>query len=362
MEREEYFDMMRETAGLVNPAILEFLEPLKRENENLYEIIMKLPRKRVLSRGDTLNKPMIRPSYVRLSYEACGGKDWREIIPACVSMELLNISTYVANKVFDHKGGERNEAEINNEFIASLVLRDCASRAMSGIYHLVDRETYASIQDRIAEIDTVINIGQYIDMNELRIGDLDSFESEECYLRKYEKKCYGFCGHFYGNLGVIGSKLSGNNSRENEDALFNFGRLFGSALQVVNDIGDYVPPESGAYDVEKHYQDQYSDFRNGRLTLPLYNALMVSDAVRKRVKEIFYNGDFSRENLRWMSDIIYSSGAFRQSKLYSKRLSNEAKRYLDVLPESRARDMLSVMVSQVRTNKYFAAFRELYGK
>ncbi len=86
MERQKYFEKMKETSKVVNPIMIEALAYLKEENKELYDFIINIPafKKRITK------EEKIRPFLLRLAYELVGGKNWkRKISPICASVEYF---------------------------------------------------------------------------------------------------------------------------------------------------------------------------------------------------------------------------------------------------------------------------------
>src|SRR3989344_6186157 len=128
MKADVYFRYMKETSNVVDNAIIKLIEPLKIINEDLYKSVLYHPKRR-----KSFATPKIKPNFVRLGYEICNGKNWKKIIPACVAVELVNLSWYIIDSMFDEKGGAWTKDKINNEIISALILRQIAFNVLDDL-------------------------------------------------------------------------------------------------------------------------------------------------------------------------------------------------------------------------------------
>lgn len=96
--------------------IVREIKKLEKIDRPLFELVSA----NIYGRVNT-KRPKLRPGLTRLGYEICGGKNWRKIIPICAAVEILNVSTYTINKIFDEKGGKWSKDRINNNIIAGII-------------------------------------------------------------------------------------------------------------------------------------------------------------------------------------------------------------------------------------------------
>jgi geranylgeranyl pyrophosphate synthase len=342
MKRECYFQKMRETSEAVNPFIIESIRTL--END-LYELIKNLPPFK--KRSEKTEK--LRPFLLRLSYELNEGKSWRELIPIAAAVEMLNISTYFDNAVLDSKGNVTNESDY---IIAGRLLRNIATKIV--------RENYANenLEKLIEDIDFTIYTGQYSDLHNFYYDKVKNMAPEEFY-KIYIGRCQKLTGKFLSNVAFMGSILSGSS---NEDIGL-FGTNLGISVQIINDIGDFVPPErKRGIDIEKIYQDQYSDIKNGKITLPVFYALNKQEFEKSYLVEVITGIRRSNVDLQRVTDILLSSGAIEYSKKVASYFGKTAKKILNKFKKSEARDYLSLMTQIYRTNKYICTLKKYQNK
>jgi len=348
MKREKYFEKMRETSEVVDEVIVESLDYLKKLNFDLYSLILEIPafRKRIGK------KEKFRPFLLRLAYEVAGGKDWKSVTKACAAVEILNISTYIDNALFDNKN-EIKAKEVTNYVIAARILRNRASYLLREL----GNKNYERIEACLNEIDHDVYVAQYQDSNQIVKGV--NFRTFKHFLEEYTKRCEYLTGRFIENVARIGAILA-DAPQDKVETIGSYGRSIGIIIQIMNDLGDFVPVESENFDVEKSYQDQFSDIRMGKLTLPSYYTLTYGDAGESEcLKRALGNSDASPELLNDVVRAIMNCGAADFCKLLGKSYSKKAKECLSLFEDSEAKDFLSLMSQMHRTNKYLASLRAL---
>lgn len=350
MDRDLYFERMRETAREVNSRIGEILCSMQSAHGRaLAEAVSKFGADRV--RRQAL---LLKPYLVRLCYEASGGENWLDILPICTAVELLNISSYQANFGLDAKHRNGSLAEARACFIASMITREMADREVERLGSASDSAKGGTAFRHLSESNLRIYLGQFADTHEMVLTDsAQPLFSESEYLERYLSRCRHLSGYFTASCAELGAALAGAPT-STQQALRAFGEAFGTGLQIVNDIGDYIPAELGVLDSHKVYQDQLSDFRLRKLTGPLYYYLL-SQADREQGGSGLMKARVFERTLASTEvfAIILSSGAIDRCKRIAKTFFKKAKIALHQLPRTDARDLLGIMVSSLRSNKYF---------
>lgn len=346
MDRTQYFQRMRETSEVVDPIILDSISPIKNINSELYDFILNMPQLK-----KRIGKGKLRPFLMRLAYEVCGGGHWEKIKDSCAAVELLNISTYIDNAVFDSKGGIKEREEASNYIIAGRVIRNKASEVLRRDQNLDDR-----LESLLSEADCDIYIGQYVDLNQIKQEKF--YQSIEGFLQVYLDRCYKLTGRFLENIAKMGAILA-DGSDEQVKNLGNFGKNMGIVVQIINDIGDFVPSKEGIYDVEKVYQDQFNDIKSGKLTLPMYYVLMHgSEENKQSIRKVLGKPNASDVDLEEVTNALIRSGAVDYVKRLAVQYAKTAKDFLRNFEESKPRNYLSMMTAMGRTSKYIARLNQ----
>jgi len=351
MKREDYFSFLQETSESIKPTIKNYIEPFRDINKELYEILMFFVRSR-------LNTRLQKPTLFRLAYELCGGKDWEKVIPAAVAFEFINISSYQANSAFDEKLGVLTKQQKDSQFLASMISRELSFEIASAIEKSFGEQLATKLYSSLSISNYNVYLAQHYDLNVLTVENLEDYRNEDLFLKDYTQRCFCGSGVINGQCAYIGGLLAGGELRELQ-ALQEFGESFGTALQIVNDVGDFVPNNADPL-ISRGFQDQYSDLKNGRLTLPLYHLLRLgSHKVKTRTREIIEQGCPNEYSLFEITKLLLENGAIMYAKEKAKILVKKAERHLSSFEEIQSKNLLLIMATIILTNKYFVALRRV---
>jgi len=347
-----YFNFMRQTTYATERLIVREIKKIEKIDQPLFKLVSANIYGRIATK-----RPKIRPGLVRLGYEICGGKNWRKMLPICAAVEMLNISTYTINRIFDEKGGKWDKEKINNNIIAGIIQKEIASDCLNEAYNLINYANYRKIRGLFDEINKITYFGQFKDLNILKIKNkLPPFDK---YIENYKQRCDCFGGRFYKNCLLIGGLLA-RGTKKQLIALQRFGELFGTSMQMVNDIGDFVPSDKKPYkEAFKYYQDQYGDLRLGKLTLPIY--LMLQSTNEKEKKFILQQIGKKQTTLKEgnkLTNILIGTGALQKCKKLTKGYVNQEKKELRVFKKSNKKDLLSATTSNVKSSIFWKILKK----
>lgn len=162
-------------------------------------------------------------------------------------------------------------------------------------------------------------------------------------------------------MALLGAVLASDN-QSTLNAIGNYARNFGIGLNIINDMCDYLPlSKQDALPSYKTPIDQYGDIRNGRIFLPVFYALKFGNNEQRNYILEMLNGEsiFSEGRLIQLTDILLATKAIQFTFFTAKKYMKEAKKYLHQLPKTTERDLLSIMASSIRTNKFIHGFTNL---
>jgi geranylgeranyl pyrophosphate synthase len=351
MSKEEYDSLMIETSKDIGPYILEFLEPLKKENSELFSLCSELLVKKIGS-FET------RAYLMRMCYQICSNKKWNDSIKyACAAVELELASMYYSNRIFDEKGGSKILSQPNNQFIAAMITRDLASQALTKSCKNLDDKAVRKIKNIFDEINRIFYIGQFYEiyyaLYEKQSKNIDWDTLHELYY----KRNWGVNNSFFEKIAIIGATLGKGNEKQ-IGALGNFGKNYGMMLQIINDVGDFVPPEDNLGTEEKLPEDAYSDVKHGKLTLPIiYCLLKGSEADKKLLISALTNKNTERHTLRDITRILVNNGSIDYSEKTALEFAKKAKSFLKVFPKNK-KSILEEMCFISYTNRYYKKLRK----
>ncbi|MFA6132839.1 MAG: hypothetical protein WC869_02340 [Phycisphaerae bacterium] len=349
MDKSQYFRLMRETSARAYPLLSQQIDSIKGIEPELHRIMRYVVDRR--------NKELLlKPFLLRLAYELCGGLNWEKTVPAGAAFELLNISSYQANSSFDNKHAVFSIPEKNSQFIASMVTRELCLECLAEAEQDFDTAVLDEVRGDLSTCNKHIYIAQHYDLNLLKIEHFDRYADEEVFMREYTLRCFHGSGVFAGRCARAGAVLAGASEQECI-ALQKFGEEFGAGIQVMNDLADFVPAGTDGV-IGRGFQDQFSDIRNGRLTLGCYWLFKNGG---KRGKDIFERvqeqPELTGEELSSIATLVVESGTLERVKHYAKSLAKKAKVAISGFPDDTPRSLLSLMTCVCYDNKFVKALR-----
>lgn len=178
------------------------------------------------------------------------------------AVELFNMSTYHSNLCFDNKIEDNLKY---NHYIYSMLMYDVVYQL---VYQIDNNCIPPKIKDEIIheflKSNTLTYAGQHKDLNQLNIKNLELFRNHKDFINAYKKRCLLISSSvpLCAKIGMI----TGNCDTNTIDTVYKAISVLGILLQIVNDISDCIKMHG-----QKENTKRYSDFYNGKLTLPLYN-------------------------------------------------------------------------------------------
>ncbi|HRN33779.1 MAG TPA: polyprenyl synthetase family protein [Saprospiraceae bacterium] len=349
MERAKYFDYLQETSKLVLPIIKEQVEKVSHNESELKAILLFFYEKR-------FSKSLLKPALFRLAYEICGGKNFNNILPIAAAFEVLNISSYQANASFDNKIGVLTKEEKDSQFIASMISREISDNLINQCEGVLSDSVLNKVRKCVSKSNSFIYKAQHYDLNLLSVHKIDKYEDYKFYLKHYIDRCYFGSGVFSGQCALAGA-VAANATENQQELLMQFGELYGTALHIINDLADYYPGEERK---TKLYQDDFCDFRNGRLTLPLYLLLnSKNEEVIKSIAELSKKEDYSFEDYSLIQNFISKEGIVEKCKTLTNEKFIKAKQHLKEFPLDDTKQLLLALLSVLESNKFYHRIKHI---
>lgn len=342
MDKERYLDLMNETSTAVFPLLEREVEEYASVDLSMFKDLSFLYEQR---RG----KKLLKPTLFRLAYELCGGSDFQDVKGIAAAFEALNISSYQANAAFDNKMGMLDKEKKDCQFISSMLSREIARRLVASNSSSVPNETLAKIQECLSISNLNIYKAQYYDLELLSEAHYNQYAvSPDAFERDYHLRCFYGSGVFSGQTAKAGALAAGA-SEEQQEALREFGELYGTALHRINDFADFVP---GPERCDKLYQDNYSDIRNGRLTLPVYYLRKDYKAYYDEIISILHLTGGNEVSDR-ITEIIAITSIPELVIKTAEAAYLSAKQALDLFESTESKQLLFTMLSVLKSNKFF---------
>ena len=267
----------------------------------------------------------LRPALVILSSKVLGYEGDKHINLAAI-IELIHTATLLHDDVVDasllRRGHQTANQRWGNE--ASVLVGDFVySRAFQ---MMVDINSL-SIMRVLSEATNTIAEGEVQQL----IYRHRPETSEENYLDVIRNKT----AKLFEAAERLGSIIS-KKTKDDENAMDNYGRHLGTAFQLIDDVLDY---SSSEIELGKSIGD---DLSQGNPTLPLLYAMWNSTKDEEKIiRNSISNG--SLENIELIKDTINSTGAISYTIEIAKRESELAINALDKLPQSEYLDALYML-------------------
>lgn len=277
----------------------------------------------------------LRPLILLLSSRMCAGAEAvlpQKAINASVSLEMLHVATLIHDDIVDVAPMRRGLRTVYSErgtemavLIGDLQFIQAVRCFAEGI----------DTQEDMRLVNMVLDVGFQIccgELDELMTDPhLDSDTLEARYMQTVNRKTAALFA-----LACEAGALLAGGSRSQAFHLSQFGRRFGVAFQIMDDVFDFVRPEALSGKAPG------KDLEQGRVTLPLIYALPElgsAHAAQKMMKRQPYTHEELEETVR---AVAASDGILRA---YSKarKITLEAVDFLAEFPASPYRDALLAM-------------------
>jgi len=262
----------------------------------------------------------LRPMIALLMARACGYNGESHIDIAAI-VEFIHTATLLHDDVVDESDMRRGKDTANNVWgnqAAVLVGDFLYSRAFEMMIDVNEMR----VMQIMAQTTNVIAEGEVLQL--LNVNDADTDEE------RYLEVIYSKTAKLFEAACQLGAVLAGLSS-EQEKKVAEYGIHLGTAFQLVDDILDY---SADSQEMGKNVGD---DLAEGKPTLPLINALLVSDQngaeddvalIRKAIEE----GGIDR--IDDVLQIINKTDALKYTVDVAKKETKLAIDSLEILPSS----------------------------
>ena len=234
------------------------IEPAWKQYERLMENSLRADNKlqqEVLSYVGSRRGKQLRPLLVLLSAQICNPITDKTLRSA-VALELLHTASLIHDDVVDCSDTRRGIASVHTKWTNKVAV-------------LIGDYMFAKVIGLVAEVhnirilEIVSNLGKSLssgEMVQLHVGQ-SMWIDEERYYQVIEQKT----AQLFQACAEAGAESAGCTQRQRA-ALREYGRLLGLCFQIKDDIFDYS-------DLEELGKPTMSDLRDGKVTLPLIEAL-----------------------------------------------------------------------------------------
>jgi len=271
----------------------------------------------------------LRPCISMLSCEAVSG-DEKKVMSFAIAIELIHNFTLVHDDIMDKSHLRRNLPTVHIKFgePTAIMAGDLLfAKAFESIHNIKDDDSvFKKLDYGLVKCVEEICEGQQLDME----FENKEIVSEKEYFEMIMKKTA-----FLFMFSAEGGAIVGGGTKEETDALKEYGKFLGLAFQIWD---DYLDISSNEQILGK---DIGNDIRNGKKTLIAVHTLNnVSGSDKKLLEKIFGNKDASEDEVRKVFDLFKKMRSIDYARKTAVEYCEKAKKALHVLKNSDAKQVL----------------------
>lgn len=232
----------------------------------------------------------LRPIIVMLCAQLCNPIT-DKTLRAAVAMEMLHTASLVHDDVVDSSDTRRGQPAVHTQWSNKVAI-------LTGDYMLAKVISLVAEVRNIRILEIVSNLGRNLssgEMLQLHVGQ-SMWIDEERYMKVIDQKT----AQLFQACAEAGAESAGCTPRQ-RNALRAYGRLLGLCFQIKDDIFDYS-------DLEELGKPTMSDLRDGKVTLPLIEALRrapqdEAEDIKAKGEKLVTNGFAQEEEPRILEHI-----------------------------------------------------------
>lgn len=256
--------------------------------------------------------------------------------PMAAVMEFIHTATLLHDDVIDQAIMRRGKTSANNIWgnAASVLVGDFL---YSKSFTLMTEIGNMQILKMMSDVTNVMSEGEVFQL--VKCGDVNLTEEE--YLTIIRKKTAVLLSAACASGAILASA-----SEDKVATLAHFGLNIGMAFQMTDDTLDYMAQEK---DFGKSIG---KDLEEGKMTLPLIYALKkAKPAERKIIKEKVSRKKLSQKSLKEILSFIQTYGGIDYALKCAEKYINDAKRMLEIFPESKEKNHLEAVADYIISRK-----------
>ena len=321
----------------------EYKDRIKRINKRLmssFEVIEDGNLRAAMTHYPAAGGKRLRPLLTTIVAEAVGGKA-DDAIPFGIALEMIHNFTLVHDDVMDEDETRRGIPTVHAKWgLPEAILAGDAmfARAFEVVLESdVDDASAVKLVDILARSVRLLAEGQQMDMDFERKKTVTTKD----YLKMIERKT----AVLYSAAAQAGAIVGGGNENQ-EEAMFEYGRLMGLGFQIWDDVLDLTSTQ------EAFGKPVLNDIRNGKKTLIVVNALEdLKGKDRAEFLKVLGKKNATARELTRARDILDQVGSIDHATRVANELVAGAKEQLHVLRPSKHKDALKVFADYVVTRK-----------
>jgi octaprenyl-diphosphate synthase len=273
----------------------------------------------------------VRPAVLLMAARLGGYTGDRAVLYASV-VEFIHTATLVHDDIIDGADLRRGRLAVHSRWGNDITV-------LLGDYLYIKSMAMALTQDSLEIIRLLCDVTLRMIEGELyqltKTGDVDITEDEHFeIIRRKTAYLFGGCAQIGGMLGSV--------TKEQEQALREFGFNLGVAFQLVDDLLDYTADEHALG------KPVGGDLREGKVTLPIILLLQRGGAdADALIRTIVQERTVSSEQWRDITRLLTEHGTPELAYSRALEYATRAKAALAAFPPSRERDALGALTDYV---------------
>ncbi|MDB5059620.1 MAG: hepT2 [Chloroflexi bacterium] len=288
---------------------------------------------------------LMRP---RLLLDAClaAGGDPERALPAAAGTEYGHIASLIHDDIIDGDGERRGQETLHRKYsLPTAILTGDLFIFQTFLSYTHCHERGISAERVLTAINllsrTCVEVCEGQALEAAMAGQLDT--TEEAYLQMIRLKSASVCRA----ASEIGACLA-EGPDEFIGALRAYGEHLGMAFQIIDDVLAYdgVPSLLG--------KPQHSDLSNGRVTIPIIYAIDAAGlAGRQQISALFWLARTDPDtSYAQLVKLLVTTHALERARQSAALCIEQAKRQLNYLPSSDARERLRALADLVVTRDH----------
>ena len=267
----------------------------------------------------------VRPALLLLSNYAVGGAAKNaNVVRLATVMEMLHTATLVHDDIIDNADIRRNRPSVNARFgnQSAVLMGDWLYMSA---FETSLKERSLEILDILTRLTRKMTEGELIQLTTLGKSDITETEYFDILQRKTAFLFSACC--------EIGAILAGA-SKEEQNALKEYGMNLGTAFQLADDVLDFTAEE------EIMGKAAGADLLEGKLTLPLILLVREKPEVRQDLEKIMYEGSYEPVSRAQLIEHLENLGLLDETRKRAYEFAANAIKNLAVLPKTEYRSAL----------------------
>ncbi|MDR1543555.1 MAG: polyprenyl synthetase family protein [Prevotellaceae bacterium] len=273
-----------------------------------------------------LNGKQIRPILVLTSAKLCG-KITENTHYLASLFELMHCASLIHDDVVDEAEQRRNRPSLNAIF-------DNRTSVLVGDFLMAKAANFVYLTQNLEFLNIMQKLFTHIVEGELYQNEHShNFISEEDYYRIIKQKTAAL----FAVCAASGAMSAGANKQQIK-ALSNFGENLGICFQIKDDIFDFTAKNIG--------KPVFNDVQEGKVTLPLINALEQSNEKEQdRIYDVINKDKINEHDKVFIVKLVQKYGGIKYAEKQMILYKEKAAKCLSVFEESPEKNLLLEMLN-----------------